>query len=82
MIDLNAIAEFVDDASRYAKAIPQLSESGKDLTLEQAYEVQRLSVQRRYDRGQVQVGVKMGFTSGLHVRLEAQNMGSVSFSVK
>ncbi|NOZ65883.1 MAG: 4-oxalocrotonate decarboxylase [Alphaproteobacteria bacterium] len=63
MTDLNAIAEFVDDASRYANAIPQLSESGKDLTLEQAYEVQRLSVQRRYDRGQVQVGVKMGFTS-------------------
>lgn len=63
MIDLNAIAEFVDDASRYANAIPQLSESGKDLTLEQAYEVQRLSVQRRYDRGQKQVGVKMGFTS-------------------
>ncbi|VAV95804.1 4-oxalocrotonate decarboxylase [hydrothermal vent metagenome] len=63
MTDLNAIAEFVDDASRYANAIPQLSETGKDLTLEQAYEVQRLSVQRRYDRGQVQVGVKMGFTS-------------------
>ncbi len=63
MTDLNAIAEFVDDASRYANAIPQLSETGKDLTLEQAYEVQRLSLQRRYDRGQVQVGVKMGFTS-------------------
>ncbi|MCF6215917.1 MAG: fumarylacetoacetate hydrolase family protein [Emcibacter sp.] len=63
MMDLNAIAEFVDDASRYAKAIPQLSETGKDLTLAQAYEVQRLSVQRRYDRGQKQVGVKMGFTS-------------------
>jgi len=63
MTDLNAIAEFVDDAARYANAIPQLSETGKDLTLEQAYEVQRLSVQRRYDRGQVQVGVKMGFTS-------------------
>lgn len=63
MTDLNSIAEFVDNASRYAKAIPQLSETGKDLTLEQAYEVQRLSVQRRYDRGQIQVGVKMGFTS-------------------
>lgn len=63
MTDLNSIAEFVDNASRYANAIPQLSETGKDLTLEQAYEVQRLSVQRRYDRGQIQVGVKMGFTS-------------------
>ena len=63
MSDLNAIAKFVDDASRYANAIPQLSETGKNLTLEEAYEVQRRSVQRRYDRGQTQVGVKMGFTS-------------------
>lgn len=63
MMDLNAIAEFVDDASKNATAIPQLSETGRDLTLEQAYEVQRLSVERRYGRGQHQVGVKMGFTS-------------------
>ncbi len=63
MTDLNAIAEFVDDAARYANAIPQLSETGRDLTLAQAYEVQRRSVQRRYDRGETQAGVKMGFTS-------------------
>jgi 2-oxo-3-hexenedioate decarboxylase len=62
-LDLDAIAAIVDTASHTASAIPQLSETGNDLTLEQAYEVQRRSVQRRYDRGQRQVGVKMGFTS-------------------
>ncbi|WP_321393600.1 2-keto-4-pentenoate hydratase [Emcibacter sp.] len=62
-IDLEAVARIVDDAARTATAIPQLSETGHDLTLEQAYEVQALSLQRRYDRGEVQVGVKMGFTS-------------------
>lgn len=63
MIDLDEIAKFVDNAARFAHAIPQLSETGTDLTLAQAYEVQRRSVQRRYDRGQHQIGVKMGFTS-------------------
>ena len=61
--DLAAIAKFVDNASHTATAIPQLSETGRDITLKQAYEVQRQSVQHRYDRGQHQVGVKMGFTS-------------------
>lgn len=63
MIDLDAIAQYCDDAARNATAIPQLSETGRNLTLEQAYEVQRRSVQRRYDRGERQVGIKMGFTS-------------------
>ena len=61
--DLNAIAKIVDDAARTATAIPQLSETGHDLTLEEAYAVQALSLQRRYDRGERQAGVKMGFTS-------------------
>ena len=63
MSDLKAIAKFVDDAAHYANAIPQLSETGQNLTLEQAYQVQKLSVDRRYARGERQVGVKMGFTS-------------------
>ncbi|WP_138378930.1 2-keto-4-pentenoate hydratase [Luteithermobacter gelatinilyticus] len=63
MADLEEIAKIVDDAARYATAIPQLSETGYDLTLEEAYEVQALSLARRYERGEHQVGVKMGFTS-------------------
>ncbi|MFC7050922.1 4-oxalocrotonate decarboxylase, partial [Emcibacter nanhaiensis] len=61
--DLNEIAKIVDDAARTATAIPQLSETGHDLTLEEAYQVQALSLARRYARGEHQVGVKMGFTS-------------------
>ena len=65
------IAKIVDDAARYATAIPQLSETGKDLTLEEAYEVQALSVGRRHERGEQLIGIKMGFTS----RAKMQQMG-------
>ena len=71
MTDLAAIAKIVDDAARYANAIPQLSETGKDITLEEAYSVQELSVGRRIERGQELVGIKMGFTS----RAKMQQMG-------
>lgn len=57
------LAEIVDDAARNARSIPQLSENGWDLTLEQAYEVQRYSVDRRQGRGEKPAGVKLGFTS-------------------
>lgn len=71
MTDLVQIAEIVDEAARTATAIPQLSLSGHDLTLDQAYDAQALSVGRRIDRGQTMVGVKMGFTS----RAKMQQMG-------
>ena len=47
MTDLNAIAQIVDDAAFNATAIPQLSESGYAISLQEAYEVQRLSIERR-----------------------------------
>ncbi len=62
-IDLDTVAEIVDTAAKTATAIPQLSETGNEMNLEQAYEVQRRSLQLRIDRGEKQVGVKMGFTS-------------------
>lgn len=71
MTDLGAIAGVLDDAARYAKAIPQLSKTGHDLTLEEAYSVQELSVGRRQQRGEKLIGVKMGFTS----RAKMQQMG-------
>ena len=71
MTDLAAIANIVDDAARYANAIPQLSETGCNLTLEEAYDVQQLSISRRQTRGEHLVGVKMGFTS----RAKMQQMG-------
>jgi 2-oxo-3-hexenedioate decarboxylase len=63
MSDLTSIAEIVDTAAKEAKAIPQLSLSGHDLTLDQAYGVQALSIERRLKRGEHMAGVKMGFTS-------------------
>jgi 2-oxo-3-hexenedioate decarboxylase len=59
-ISLGALAERLDDAAREARAVAQLAEP---LTLADAYEVQRLSVGRRLQRGEVRTGVKMGFTS-------------------
>ena len=59
---LQQLAATVDEAAHIAQAIPQLS-LVHDLSLEQAYEIQRLSIQQRLARGERRVGVKMGLTS-------------------
>ncbi len=58
--DLAALAERLDGAAHDATATPQLEEA---LTLEQAYAIQHLSIQRRLQRGERRIGIKMGFTS-------------------
>jgi 2-oxo-3-hexenedioate decarboxylase len=63
MTDLKAVAQLVDDAAYNACAIRQLSANGNPLNLEQAYQVQADSINRRLTRGEKLVGVKMGFTS-------------------
>lgn len=63
MTDLKAIAKITDDAAHSATAIPQLSLTGHKITLDEAYEVQKLSIALRQSRGEKIVGVKMGFTS-------------------
>lgn len=60
MSDLDLIAERLDDAAHNASAIKQLTEN---LTIEQAYEIQKLSIDRRLSRGEKRIGMKMGFTS-------------------
>lgn len=60
MADIMAIAERLDNAVVTATATPQLEQP---LTVDQAYQVQAASLQRRYDRGERRVGLKMGFTS-------------------
>ncbi|WP_068547190.1 2-keto-4-pentenoate hydratase [Thalassotalea crassostreae] len=60
---LSKLAKQVDDAAFNAVAIEQLSSQGEQLSLTQAYLVQDMSLQRRLDRGEQQVGIKMGFTS-------------------
>ena len=71
MIDLTAVAQIVDDAASSARAIEQLSSSGHALSLAEAYRVQGHSIDRRLERGERLVGVKMGFTS----RAKMQQMG-------
>jgi 2-oxo-3-hexenedioate decarboxylase len=62
MADIQALAARVDDAARGAKAIAQLT-GEVDLSIDDAYEIQRASIGRRLERGEKQVGMKMGFTS-------------------
>lgn len=63
MSDLGKLAEIVDEASRSATAIEQLTVKHPKLTPEDGYETQRLSIARRLARGERRIGVKMGLTS-------------------
>jgi 2-oxo-3-hexenedioate decarboxylase len=60
--DINKLAETVDNAALKARAIGQLSEK-TPITVEEGYAIQLAAFNRRLDRGERQVGVKMGFTS-------------------
>jgi 2-oxo-3-hexenedioate decarboxylase len=62
MNTLETLAALLDDAALRATAIAQI-DPHKVLTLEDAYDIQRLSIARRLDRGERRAGVKMGFTS-------------------
>lgn len=60
MVDIEAMAESVDSAALHARPIGQL---GAALSVEDAYQIQARSIERRISRGERRVGVKMGFTS-------------------
>ncbi len=68
--DIARFARLLDDAAVTATAVPQISRT-TDLSLEDAYAVQRASVERRLARGERPIGLKMGFTS----RAKAAQMG-------
>lgn len=57
------LARIVDEAARTGTAIPQLSHTYGEISVEAAYGVQALSIARRLARGEHMVGMKMGFTS-------------------
>ena len=61
-IDISALAERVDSAALNATPIEQLS-LASPFTLQQAYAIKTASIQRRLDRGEHLIGIKMGFTS-------------------
>ncbi len=58
----DAIAQLLDEAAHTANPIEQVSLSNT-YDLEAAYDIQKLSIQKRIDRGESLIGYKMGFTS-------------------
>ncbi|PCJ65599.1 MAG: 4-oxalocrotonate decarboxylase [Bacteroidetes bacterium] len=61
-MNLNEIAKQLDHAANTATAIAQISNT-ESFTEDEAYEIQRLSLEERYLRGEKFVGLKLGFTS-------------------
>jgi 2-keto-4-pentenoate hydratase len=59
---LEEIASHLHQAARTQKPIAQIS-TQQELTIDQAYEVQELLLQHRYNEGEKLIGLKMGFTS-------------------
>ena len=57
------LAALVDEAARHGETIPQITAEVGALDVEGAYDIQRLSVERRRQRGERRVGMKMGLTS-------------------
>ena len=64
------IARQLDEAAQHAVSVPQVAAS-QNINLEEAYKIQRLSMDRRYQRGEQSIGVKLGFTS----RAKMEQMG-------
>ncbi|MFT3697923.1 MAG: fumarylacetoacetate hydrolase family protein [Kofleriaceae bacterium] len=62
MIDIEKLAAIVDHAARNHHEIPKLT-TGIPLSLDDAYTIQKTSIDRRLARGEKRIGVKMGFTS-------------------
>ncbi len=60
---LDAYAEKLDTAALTATATPQISVEDSAFTVDEAYQVQAKSIDRRYARGETRIGVKMGLTS-------------------
>ena len=60
MVDLVRMAKTLDKAALGARAVSQPSAK---YTVEDAYEVQKMSIERRIERGERRNGMKMGFTS-------------------
>lgn len=71
MTSLACLAQIVDEAARTATAIPRLTDNIPDLTVEDGYAIQGLSIARRRSRGERLVGYKMGLTS----RAKMQQVG-------
>ena len=59
---MNEIAAILDDAVLGVQAVPQISHT-RQISLSEAYHIQDLVLQRRLQRTEKMIGVKLGFTS-------------------
>lgn len=66
-VDLHGLAVLLDQAMREAQAVDRLTAS-TELSLDDAYAIQRKSIALRLGRGEIPAGVKMGFTSRSKMR--------------
>ena len=57
------LAQVVDEAARHSEPVAMLTADYPEMTLEDAYTIQRRSMARRVERGESVVGMKMGLTS-------------------
>ncbi|PKP90703.1 MAG: 4-oxalocrotonate decarboxylase [Alphaproteobacteria bacterium HGW-Alphaproteobacteria-14] len=71
MDKLERYAEILDGAAFHACATPQLMHTDPELSVADAYQIQKLSVDCRLARGERRIGVKMGLTS----RAKMQQVG-------
>jgi len=60
---VEALADQVDTAARRNETIPMLTAAVPEMTLHDAYRIQRASMLRRYRRDERLIGMKMGLTS-------------------
>ena len=68
------IAEVLDQAAYVASPTAQISTT-QNLSLQQAYDIQRISIDRRLSRGEKLTGYKLGFTS--KAKMEQMGVHSV-----
>ena len=60
---ISHMADVIDHAAHHHSPVTQLTASAPELTLNEAYSIQRASMARRFRRGERLIGMKMGFTS-------------------
>lgn len=66
-MDINEIAQIVDNAAINANPVKQISEAIK-FSLDEAYAIQKAMIDLRLKRGERIIGLKMGFTSEAKMR--------------
>jgi 2-oxo-3-hexenedioate decarboxylase len=71
MTDLSKLAGTLDDALTGHKAVPRLTVTHADLSLDDAYKIQDFGIEKRLERGEKIVGYKVGLTS----RAKMEQMG-------